>query len=401
MSRVLRGAFLAHSLSEGLNRSQLSRQDKAFVTDLCYGTLRNLKFLDCSLAPRLTRPEHLPEDSLNCLRLAAYELLIKASPKHAAINEWVELSKRTFPKLAGLVNAVLRRLDIPETLSPAERYSLPDWLYHDWLELFSQDALPIAAALLEPEPLWLYVYRPEAEASLLAEGCKLRQGPVAHSLAIQATKALTQLEAFKRGFIGAQNPSSSLIASLLDIREGDEVLDLASGNGIKTAQLLALGAKVVSVEINAKKSKRAQQNLHRLGFETRHFIHDLRSLPDLPKAKKVLLDAPCSGTGTLRGHPEIKLRLKPSDISTLAQLQQQLLDTAWQLTESGGTLIYAVCAFSSAESLELIDNFLHSHKDASLQPAELTIAHKQTPLGTFILPFEGLDGFFFSRLRKS
>lgn len=379
----------------------MSRQDKGFVTDLCYGVLRNLRFIDLTLEPKLAKPEQLPEDIRNSLRLGAYELLLKGTPRHAAIHEWVEISKARHKKLSGLINAVLRRLEPPKSLSPAETYSIPYWLYQDWENLFASEAEAIAKAMNEPEPLWLYAYKPEAYKTLEAEGCKLSQGPTEKNLAVQAPLALHQLEAFKQGLVGPQNPSSSLIPPLLDIQPGDTVLDLASGNGIKTAQLISLGAKVIAVELSAKKVKRAEDNLARLGYSADHIVHNLETPPATEAAAKVLLDAPCSGTGTLRGHPEIKLRLTPEDVRTLARVQRKLLETAWSLTQPGGILIYAICALTTPESVQTIKQFLEMNADARVIETDVPVSAITTPYGSFILPLKGLDGFFFCKLKKS
>ncbi len=401
MRRVFRGAFLASSLSEALNASSLNRQDKALVTDLTYGTLRNLRLIDASLEDKLAKPEKLPEDVLNCLRLGSYELLFRGTARHAALNEWVEVSKPNHKKLAGLVNAVLRRVSLPESLNAALRYSIPDWLFKDWNKLFGDEAKTIAEGMNQAEPLWLYAYKANAQEILEAEDVKVEAGPVVQTLAVQSQKPLHQLNAFKDGLVGAQNPSSSLIAALLDIKSGDEVLDLASGNGIKTAQLSSLGATVTSIELNAKKVKRAEANLARLGYSAKHIVQNLETLPlNVEPSNKVLLDAPCSGTGTLRGHPEIKLRLEPKDVEELAHLQSKLLETAWQLTKPGGTLIYAICALTSTESTGVIEMFLQKHVDAKVSQVALAIPNMETPYGTFILPLAGLDGFFFCKLNK-
>lgn len=400
MRRVERGAFLAPSLSSSFEKQDLAKPDKAFITDICYGTLRNLQFLDACLEPRLKNPDKLPQAVRNSLRLASYELLIKETPKHAAINEWVEVSKKQHKKLSGLVNAVLRRVERLEGLSEAETFSVPNWLYDDWKKLFGDQASTVAQGMNEPEPFWVYAYKPEATASFDIDSVDYRAGPLAQTFAIRSDKALNHLEAFKKGYIGAQNPASTLPASLLAIQEGDSVLDLASGNGIKTAQLASLGARVTSVELNSKKVKRAEANLKRLGLNAKHYVHDLRTAPTLKPFDKVLLDAPCSGTGTLRGHPEIRLRLSQKDISDLASLQKTMLDVAWHLTRAGGTLIYAICALSSQESHGVVSSFLKTHHDAEVVPFETALDCHVTDFGTFILPVNGLDGFFIAKLQR-
>ena len=404
MRRVQRGAFLAPSLSSSFKKGSFSKQDRAFITDLSYGTLRHLRYLDACLARRLKDANKLPADIINILRLASYELLIRQTPKHAAVNEWVDVSKQKYRKLSGLVNAVLKRLEPLENLTPAIKHSIPDWLYNDWETLFGDQAANVAKSMNEAEPLWIYTYSDRAKDILEPELKSLSEGPLSKTAALQAEKPLHELTAFKQGLIGAQNPASTLPVRLLNIQKGDAVLDLASGNGIKTAQLASLGAQVTSVELHEKKLKRAENNLNRLGLKASHIAHDLKTPPELEPFNKVLLDAPCSGTGTLRGHPEIKLRLSPEDVKNLAALQKTMLETAWTLTRKGGTLIYAICALTSAESLEVIKAFLKNHNNARLLPINAetwSLPIHQTDFGSFVLPFDGLDGFFICHLEKS
>ena len=399
MRRVYRGAFAAPVLAAEL--SGLSPQDRSFVTDLSYGTLRYERFLDAALAPYLKRPDKLPEDVRIMLRLGSYDLLVRRTPRRAVVNEWVQLCKRRHGRLAGLVNAVLRKVDVPDA-TPAERASVPDWLFARWRDLFGERAEEVAAGMLEPAPLWLRSYHPDAAQALIEEGCVVTPGPTEKTLAVRPAGPLTQLTAFKRGWVQPQNPASGLPASLLQPLADERVLDLASGNGVKAAQLAAGGARVTAVELDAGKVSRAEGNLARLGLSALHLVHDLRTVPDLAPAPKVLLDAPCSGTGTLRAHPEIKRRLTPANVTALADLQKDMLETAAALTEPGGTLVYAVCALSAEESAGVIAPFLETHPDFEPEPFTLTLPHQHTEEGTFVLPIAGMDGFFISRLlRKS
>ena len=187
----------------------------------------------------------------------------------------------------------------------------------------------------------------------------------------------------------------------LNAQANERVLDLASGNGVKAAQLASGGADVVSAELDPQKVKRAKLNLKRLGLSAQHHVQDLTKKTGLEPAQKVLLDAPCSGTGTLRGHPEIKLRLEPKDVLELAALQSKLLETAADLCLPGATLLYAVCALTSQESVGCINTFLNTHKDFEVEPFEPPVPHLSTAQGSFILPTAGLDGFFISKLKRN
>ncbi len=379
----------------------MEARERALVTDLVYGTLRLERYLDACLAPLLKRPDKLPADVLNALRLGAYELLIRETPRRAVVNEWVEVTKRDYGKLSGLVNAVLRRLEPVET-APAVRYGVPEWLFEEWVELFgASKAEAIARGMAEPEPLWLLSYHPDAAASLEAEGCEVTPGPLPDTLAVRPSRPLASLEAFKRGWVQPQNPSSTLPARLLNLHRGERVLDLASGNGVKGAQLAATGGEVVSAELDATKVKRAERNLDRLGLTVEHLVYDLREVPALEPAPKVLLDAPCTGTGTLRGNPEIRARLTREAVTELATLQRELLSTAAALTAPGGTLVYAVCALTREESLDNAKWFLEKYPNFGLESFTTELPNLQTETGTFVLPLDGLDSFFIARFKRA
>lgn len=401
MRRVQRGAFAAPSLNSALAKANLSGQDRSFVTDLVYGTLRYEITLDACLAPLLKRPDKLPAVVQCALRLGSYEILYRQTPRRAAVHEWVELVKRQSKRLSGLVNAVLRRVDLLDTLSEAERSGLPDWLLAEWQTLFGEArALDIGQGMLEPEPLWLMSYHPQASHSLIEEGCEVRLGPIEGTLALRPAKPLAELEAFKRGWVQAQNPASTLPVRFLEPQPGERILDLASGSGIKAAQLAAAGAKPLSIELYEKKVQRATRNLTRLGLQADTLIHDLRTVPDIAPAEKVLLDAPCTGTGTLRGNPEIRSRIDQETVGALAVLQRDLLSSAAALTAPGGLLVYAVCALTQAEGGGMLEWFLQTHPQFQAESFLLDLPTSNTPEGSYILPLNGLDGFFIARLRR-
>lgn len=402
LRRVQHGAFSAPVLSAALEKYPLSQQDKGFLTDLLYGTLRQQIFLDACLAPKLKAAHKLPENIYNILRLGAYELLIRQTAAHAAVHVWVEVAKRENKRLSGLVNAVLRRLAVPDTLTDWQEMALPAWLWQEWQGLFAADiAKDMAQGMNHAEPLWLQSYHAEAVASLEAQGCTVSAPFFEDSLAVQAPLPLGKLEAFQQGWLQAQNASSSFPVRLFADVKGKRVLDLCSGNGIKAAQLAQRGAEVVSIEVQPKKLARAEKNLQRLGLQVQALAWDLRTLPDTAPADYVLLDAPCSGTGTLRGNPEIRQRVTSEQVAALATLQLELLHTAAQLTKAGGSLLYVVCALTRAESLGVVSKFLAQQPDFAPQTFDCPLPHQAEALGTFILPVAGLDGFFISYLRKT
>jgi 16S rRNA (cytosine967-C5)-methyltransferase len=393
---VIGGAYAAPALSDALD--PLAGVERSFATDLVYGTLRWLPYLDAALAPRLREPDMLPQDVRDALRLGAWEKLIKGTPPYALVDAWVEIVKGRWPKLAPLANAVLRRVDAPPNPTHAERVALPPWLFEAFEAALGDDATRAAEGMLRPEPLWLTVHRAGAAEVLAEDGADVEDGPVPHTLRVRLPVPLGATRAFREGWVQPQNPASSLPTRWLDARPGERVLDLASGRGIKSAQLASAGARVVAVESSRRRSRQAEANLRRLGLDAEHVVADLASVPDLDPARRVLLDAPCTGTGTLRGHPEIKLRVTPEDVASLADLQRRLLDTAAALTLPGGRLVYAVCSLTRAEGEDQVAAFVQRHPAFSSRPLRPSVPHRPTPHGVYVLPVEGLDGFFVSVL---
>lgn len=368
-------------------------------------------WLDAALAPLLSAPDRLPLRVRSALLLGAFEILQRGEPRFAVVNEWVELSKKKDRRLSGLINAVLRRVQPPADADEATAYSLPGWLFEAFRAGLGAHAPAAAAGMLEPEPLWLAEVRPGAAASLEQEGHEVRPGPVKGSLAVRLSSSLRETAAWRDGLVQPMNPSSLLAARLAGPATPGAVLDLASGNGIKAALLAAAGHDVTSVELHEDKLTRAARNQERLGVTVRHMQADLRSAPArLEPAGAVLLDAPCTGSGTLRGNPEIKLRLTPEDVSGAAFLQCQLLATAAQLTAPGGQLVYAVCSLTREEGPDNSERFLLEHPDFTAAPvaeaaapfladgADITFV--PAGAGAFVVPAGGLDGFHLSVFRR-
>lgn len=407
LRRTHSGAFASSLLRAELTKSSLTQQQRSMVTDLIYGTLRYELYLDSCLKNYLKQPSKLPPEILEILRLGGYEKLIAKTPHYAAVGEWVKVCKqqnKPVRHLYGLVNAVLQRLEHnTNNKSTIAQLTLPAWLFTEWCELFGEENTQvIAEATLEPEPLWLKSYHPEAINSLETEGCQVTRGKLPSMLAVRISKPLPTLKAFERGLVQPQNPASTLPVKVLAPQKNEYVLDLCSGNGIKAAEIASLGAKVTSVELHEKKLLHAKKNLQRLNLTTKSYQHNLQTMPPLPPAPKVLLDAPCSGTGTLRGNPEVRQRVTSEKIAVeIVTLQQELLETAAALTQKGGRLVYAVCALTRAEGNEVIKHFLTNHPEFTKENFTVEVPTVQTTYGQYILPLAGLDGFFIAALRKN
>ncbi len=403
-----RGAFAAPSLHAALAELP-DKRDRSLVTELTYGSLRWQIWLEAALKPQLKAPERLPERVRIALQLGAYEVLVKGQARFAVVNEWVNIIKKREPKLAGLVNAVLRRVQVPVAPGPELAVSLPDWLYREFERSLGQQAGDAARGMLEPEPLWLAALQPQAQEILRVEDTEVWPGPVQGSLGARLSVPLAELESYLAGLVQPMNPTSLLAARMLGAGEGDAVLDLASGHGIKAAVLASLGAEVTSVELDADKLKRARRNLKRLQLKVRHVQADLREPPaELAPAEFVLLDAPCTGTGTLRGNPEIKLRLRPADVAKASALQSELLASAGKLVAPGGRLLYAVCSLTQAEGPDAVAAFLDANPEFSAMDARSEATKHAGPelqsltsgAGIFVLPTGGLDGFYLALLQR-
>ena len=399
------GRRLAPALDQTL-RNLEPREARAFVTDVTYGTLRHARLLEAALAPRLAQPERLPERVRLALLAGAYERLVRGTPAHAAVHAWVEVVKRGPThqrRLSSLVNAVLRRLSPDDLPNPAGAQSLPPWLFAALARALGREPAERAAlGMLAPEPLWLSAAdAAAATARLRSEGAEVRPGPLPGSLRVRSPLPLSRLAAYREGLVQPQNPASLAVVRACGNVAGLRVLDLCGGHGIKAAALAAAGAHVTSVERDPAKLRAAAANADRLGAPVDQLAWDLTAPPPLAPAPVVLLDAPCSGTGTLRGHPEIALRLTPDAVARLAHLQGRLLRSALARLAPGGRLVYAVCALTAEEGPEQVEALLARERELGAEAPALPL-EPTLPVGPgcFVLPEDGLDGFYVAVLSR-
>ncbi len=276
------------------------------------------------------------------------------------------------------------------------RLGLPDFLYEEWRSRFGDPEW--MEELNEPAPLWLTLF-PGGEAALAEQGVPFEPGPVPGNVRVQGF-SVRRIVAFRKGLAQPQNPASLLAAQLLEARAGERILDLAGGSALKAAWLAARGARVTSVDADARRQEAGRRNLARLGLQVTFRTHDLTRPLDLT-APKVLLDAPCLGTGTLRGHPELRFRLEPEALARMARLQAQLLETAARATEPGGLLVYAVCSLTETEGEGQVVRFLASHPEFEPLEIDSPVPLLARGLGVYVRPENGLDGFYYARLRHT
>lgn len=394
LMRVLAGeGFAAPALDAALAKAHLPARDAGLATHIVYGTLRHHDSLKRALSGLLSADTH--PKVLTLLMAGAFEKLHLDTPVHAVVNEYVNLARLARLAPPGLVNAVLRRVEAV----PVEDAELPGWLADTYRRAYGEQADAVLDDLLRPQPLWLTV-SDEGARSLEAEGSTLTPGPQGVER-VELARPLRESEAYRQGQVQPINPASLACVDALGDVQGERVLDLAGGAGVKAAMLAARGAQVTSVDVVERKHGAARGNLRRLGLTAEFVTHDLTAPLDVPPAPLVLLDAPCTGSGTLRSHPEIKLRLTPDAVSEMAELQARMLPNAAALVEPGGTLVYSVCSVTRQEGPNVVAAFLRDHPEFTPEPVPaLEVPHVPAGDGVLTVPVDGVDGFFIARLRR-
>lgn len=402
-------------LETELGQSGLDGRDRGFVRLLVATVLRRLGQLDAVVAAMLDRPGSLRPEVQDLLRLGAAQLLILGTPGHAAVDTTVTLaasSTVTAPYKA-LINAVLRRLGREGAAllagQDAARLNTPHWLWQSWEAAYGPEcARAIAVAHLGEAPLDFSVTR-AAEAPLWAGRLEAQILPTG-SLRRAAGGAIPDLPGFQDGAWWVQDAAAALPATLLGPLDGRLVYDLGAAPGGKTAQLAAAGARVVAVDRAGSRLARLEANLARLGLTAETVNADVtRWTPDQP-ADAVLLDAPCSATGTIRRHPDIPVLKSADDVVRLVAIQTRLLAHAVTLVRPGGVLVYTVCSLQPEEAEHRLAALLES--GAPVEPLPITVdevggfGELVTPAGTVrTLPCHlaglgGIDGFFIGRVRR-
>lgn len=393
------------------SRTRLDARDRAFARRLYATVFRRLGEID-RLIERTC--EHPPKRTVrNLLRLGIAQLVHLGTPPHAAVGETVGLTRRLVPAYAGFVNAVLRRIarERPRPLEGEEagRINAPSWLFAAWSRAWGEDAaVRIAAMHLREPPLDLRpLADPEAWAQRLG-GALLPTGVVR----LPGTGPVEELPGYAEGAWIVQDVAAGLPALLLDPRPGERVLDLCAAPGGKTVQLAAAGAVVSAVDVSPGRLARLRANLERTGLVERVEVveADVRSFRPGSPAPRVLLDAPCTATGTIRRHPDIQHTKRPEDVGRMAALQAELLAAAAEMVAPGGVLVYAVCSLHPAEGEERVAALLEARSDFAsdpVRPEELrglpARIDERGSVRTFPFHLEekgGMDGFFTARLRR-
>lgn len=328
-------------------------RDRAAAHRLAATVLRHLGTLDALLDPLLTRAP--PERVRLVLRIGAAQLLLLDTPAHAAVTTSVALARRRgLAPFTGLVNAVLRRLsaDGPGLLAELDtvRLDIPAWLWRSWASEAPERVRAIAQGQLREAPLDLTPRERDAMGALpdgFPDGAEVLP---TGSIRLPPGTRPTALPGFAEGRFWVQDAAAAIAARLLDVRPGERVADLCAAPGGKTAQLAATGAEVVAIERDPRRLERLRANLGRLGFDGVVTIgaDAVQWRPQAP-LDAVLLDAPCSATGTIRRHPDALRIKREGDVATLVEAQDRLLEAAAEMLRPGGRLVYAVCSLQPQE----------------------------------------------------
>jgi 16S rRNA (cytosine967-C5)-methyltransferase len=392
----------------------LAPRDRAFVRLLLATTMRRLGEIDGMLAGLVERPID-PQDGVvrHILRLGAAQLLFLGTPPHAAVDTSVRLvEKLASPHLKGLVNAVLRRIaregaTLLGNRDPA-RLNTPTWLWDSWVAIYGlEKARAIAAAHLIEAPLDL---TPKADAALWAERLEAELLPTG-SIRRTIGGSIVELPGFAEGAWWVQDAAATLPVKLLGDVAGKRVADLCAAPGGKTMQLCAAGAQVTAVDVSARRMTRLGENLIRAGFHAETVASDAAKWHPTEPFDALLLDAPCSGTGTLRRHPDIAWLKDPEDVERLSLTQDRLLVHAVDLLKPGGVMVYAACSLQDEEGPRRIAALLAREPRLQRLPVKASelpgLAEAVTPTGdartlpTMWPERGGIDGFFMARLRRS
>jgi len=433
LARVDHGAAYADILLDAyLQKNPLGEPDRGLLTQLVYGTLRWRGRIDWVLGQRLERPLGQLEPRVrNLLRLAAYELLfLDRVPAYATVNEAVKLARKHAGKgKVGLVNAILREITrrprsawTPDHTSAEELAAFgshPRWLVETWRRQFgNEETIRLMEANNNEAPLVLRVNRSRIGRDQLIErlqshGIDAEPGVWSpQAIRLNQASGVATLAEFREGLCQVQGEASQLAGFLLDVQPGMRLLDVCAAPGGKAthlAELLGDRGEVVATDISARGLEKLHDNASRLGLESiRAYESDAsRGLPEAPASfDRVLVDAPCSGLGTLRSHPEIKWRRNRKDIERLSRLQGKILGHTAPLLKPGGTMLYATCTLSLDENERVVESFLSAHENFYLDKVEPYLpgpASRMTSGGYFqALPYEhDMDGFFAARLRRS
>jgi len=380
--RPLDEAFNSHPHLE-----KLSPKAKAFSRAMVTTAVRNKGFLDQLIDACLDkRPKGQARNVLNIMRLGAAQLYFMHVPAHAAVNESLKLTNyANLVQYKKLINAVLRRLDCEKKDYPAAqiaRANMPNWLYESWVNAYGEEqAQKIAESHLKEAALDITLkYDDEADIWAKRLGAeKLDNG----SLRMDAGGRIEELDGYGNGSWWVQDAAAAEPVKLLGDVKGKTVLDLCAAPGGKTMQLAAAGANVIALDKNENRLKRVTENLERTKLKAEVIAADLMDWQPQDEVDAILLDAPCTATGTLRRHPDGLWTKRPEDIKAMADIQGTLWHRASNWVKPGGLIVYCTCSLQPEEGELMLAAFLKGHKN-----------FEQVGEALRFFPYDKKDGFF-------
>ena len=393
------------SLSDALAALEPGSSLRAAVQDLAYGTLRNLGLLDAVLSELLRKPV---KPVLHAVLLAAlYQLRARPRSSHTTVDQAVRAVSRFEPAAKGLANAVLRNYlreadaIVARCGSDTAHYSYPQW----WIERMRADwpqhweAILNAGNLHPPMTLRVNCRRLTTGQYLVKLGERGIKGEIAgpQAILLERPVAIESLPGFSTGEVSVQDAGAQFAAPLLDVQPGMRVLDACAAPGGKTGHILELAdCALTALDSDPARVPRIHDNLARLGFSARVACGDCLSpagWADGALYDRILLDAPCTASGVVKRHPDIKWLRRESDIASMAAVQGRMLDGLWQQLAPGGKLLYATCSVFPQENAQTIESFL-ARSNGSRRPPLAGIEGGQ------LLPDARRDGFFYALLEK-
>lgn len=402
-------------------QAQLSEQDEALLQELCFGVCRWYQRLNAKASLLLDKPLKAKDQDIHCLLLLGlYQLEYTRIPAHAAISETVQACKQLKKaSISGLINAILRRSQreqqqLEEKLAQQQSvlHSHPAWLLKRLQQAWPEQWQQICDANNQRGPMSLRVNARKGERQAYLDALQkseLQASACQHSpqgITLAKPAPVQRLPGFDKGSCSVQDEAAQLAAGLLQLAPGQHVLDACAAPGGKTCHILESEpqlASLTALEMDANRAERIYQNLQRLQLNAEVVVGDAsqpKSWWNKQSYDRILLDAPCSATGVIRRHPDIKLLRRDEDIAALATLQLEILTALWSLLKPRGILLYATCSVLPDENEQLITRFLEQHSGADVIGIEADWGIEQK-WGRQLFPqLQGHDGFYYARLQK-
>lgn len=415
------------SLSQAMETiPQEAQKERSLIQEMCYGVFRDYHRLMCILEGLLKKPLKSRDSDIQALLLVGlYQLTAMRIPDHAGVSETVDATKDLKkPWARGLVNGVLRNFlrEKDQIIEAADQSEEAHWSHPQWLLDHVRTAWPkqwqaVLKANNQRPPMTLRVnisrnsrddYLAELEASNISA---VASSYASSAVTLTQPQDVSQLPGFFEGRVSVQDEAAQLAASLLDLKNDQRVLDVCAAPGGKTGHILeTANVELIAVDVDPQRLEKVKQNLDRLGQKASLVVGDAR-FPEKwwngEQFDRILLDAPCSATGVIRRHPDIKVLRRAGDIQSLVELQGQILDAIWPLLKPGGMLVYATCSVLPCENSDQLTAFLEKRTDVS--NLEINAGWgRPVNIGRQILPGDsssedsitGMDGFYYGCLKK-